>query len=110
MGNQWRPTHKGTQDKKGAVATPFVDTMVQLKKGQNQHKTDMPFKPGNHEWKKRKVCRGGRPTKEELAKRKIEKQEWGRAIRVYAKVRAARMMGRIFGIQEGACPLCERTA
>ena len=70
----------------------------------------MPFQYGNQEWRKRRVCRGGAPTKKELARRKIEKQERDRVIRNYAQIEAARLMKRILGIREGACPLCRRTA
>ena len=70
----------------------------------------MPFGPGNEEWRKRRVCRGGAPTKKELARRKIEKQERDRVIRAYAEVETARIMKKLLGIKDGVCPLCERTA
>ncbi len=72
----------------------------------------MPFQLGNQEWKKRKVCRGGRLTREELAKQKIEKRELNYVAKIYARVKAAEQMESIFGlcslINSGVCPVCKQ--
>ena len=70
----------------------------------------MAFEPGNQEWKNRKACKGGRPSKQELEKRVLEKEEWDRTVRAYATLEATRFMRRLFRIPEGACPLCRKTA
>jgi ankyrin repeat protein len=50
--------------------------------------TVMAFEPGNQEWKNRKACKGGRPSKQELEKRVLEKEEWDRTVRAYATLEA----------------------
>jgi len=68
----------------------------------------MPFKSGNEEWKKRRVCRGGRPTKEELAKRKIEKREFYRVAKIYARVKAVQEVESFLGLGPGVCLVCKQ--
>jgi len=68
----------------------------------------MPFKPGNQEWKKRKACRGGRPNREELAKRKIEKRELNRVAKIYARVKAVQEVESVLGLGPGVCPVCKQ--
>ena len=59
----------------------------------------MPFQFGNQEWRKRKANRGGRPTREQTKKKRIEERELNRAIEKYADIEGARILMRIFKIR-----------
>ena len=70
----------------------------------------MPFQKGNQEWRKRKANRGGRPTREERKKKRMEERELDRAIKKYAEIEGARILMRIFKIKPERCELCGRTS
>jgi hypothetical protein len=68
--------------------------------------SNMSFQIGNDEWRKRKADRGGRPTRQEVARRKALKKAEALKIPEWANMRASITIAEILGI--GHCPLCNR--
>ena len=57
----------------------------------------MPFQFGNQEWRKRKVNRGGRPTREQAEKKRLEQEALNRKIEEWAEDYAAMIFMKIMG-------------
>ncbi len=68
----------------------------------------MGFIAGNQEWRKRRVNRGGRPTRHETAKRKALAEAKDRRLQRWAELKADWTLAGIFGLNRGRCPLCEK--
>jgi hypothetical protein len=66
------------------------------------------FTVGNQEWRKRKFHRGGRPTRQEIARKKALDEATSRKTREWAEMRASVLVAGIFGIHS-RCPLCGKT-
>ena len=70
----------------------------------------MGFGVGNQEWRKRRVNRGGRPTRRETMKRKARQDAMNRRIEKWAEVKANWDFARIIGMRNKRCPFCEKTS
>ena len=86
----------------------FPDIVNTKKRGSNRV-ISMPFELRNQEWRKRKVNRGGRPTREEMEKKRAVQRETQRAVKVHVETEVTWNLLRILGIRLGSCPLCRRT-
>jgi hypothetical protein len=66
------------------------------------------FQPGNREWRKRRLNRGGRPSREAVIRRKALDKAEAKKIKFWAEARAKLTLVRILGKGGRCCPLCER--
>lgn len=68
----------------------------------------MAFVIGNQQWKKRRFNRGGRPTRQETARKKARDEATARKLKRWAEARADWALAGILGLDRGRCPLCEK--
>ncbi|MDZ4345645.1 MAG: hypothetical protein U1E51_24790 [Candidatus Binatia bacterium] len=68
----------------------------------------MAFQTGNQEWRKRQFNRGGRPTRQETAKKKARDEAIARQLKQWAEAKAAWSSAGIFKLDRGRCPFCEK--
>jgi hypothetical protein len=68
----------------------------------------MGFSFGNQQWRKRSANKGGRPTRQEMAKKKARDEAINRKIERWAEAKADWMFAGLFGIGRLRCPFCEK--
>jgi hypothetical protein len=68
----------------------------------------MGFSIGNQEWRKRSANKGGRPTREEMQKKKARDEAINRKIKRWAEAKADWSLAGLFRIKRGRCPFCEK--
>src|SRR4030095_1679285 len=73
-----------------------------------KHVVAMGFSIGNQEWRKRSANKGGRPTREEMEKKKARDKAVNRKIERWAEAKADWSLARLFRIKRGRCPFCEK--
>jgi hypothetical protein len=70
----------------------------------------MGFGLGNQEWRKRSANKGGRPTWDEMAKKKARDEAINRKIERWAEAKADWFLAGLFRIKRGRCPFCDKTS
>jgi hypothetical protein len=70
----------------------------------------MGFSVGNQEWRKRSANKGGRPTRQEMAKKKARDEAINRKIERWAEAKADWSLAGLFRIKRGRCPFCDKTS
>jgi hypothetical protein len=68
----------------------------------------MAFSVGNQEWRKRNANMGGRPTRQEMQKKKARDEAINRKIKRWAEAKADWFFAGLFRIKRGRCPFCEK--
>jgi hypothetical protein len=68
----------------------------------------MGFSVGNQEWRKRRANNGGRPTREEMQKKKARDKARKRRIKKWAEAKANWDLAGILGMNNKRCPFCSK--
>jgi hypothetical protein len=63
----------------------------------------MGFGVGNQEWRKRSASNGGRPTRQEMKKKKARDKAINRRIKRWAEAKADWFLAALFRIKHGRC-------